>query len=132
MSDLTEDSHSSNTGKRKKRSKNKKRFSDGQVKSLESMFETDSRLEPAKKLEVARELGLQPRQVAIWFQNKRARWKLKQIQRDYTILRANYMTLDSQFDALNKEYQSMLIQVRNTCYTLNISCIKFLTFIFIF
>ncbi|KAK7332713.1 hypothetical protein VNO80_29468 [Phaseolus coccineus] len=113
MSDLMEYSHSSNAGTKKKRSKNKKRFSDGQVKSLESMFETDSRLEPAKKLEVARELGLQPRQVAIWFQNKRARWKLKQIQLDYTILRANYKTLDSQFHALNKDYQSMLIQLQN-------------------
>lgn len=136
MSDIEEYSHSSNAGTRNKRSINKKRFSDGQVKSLESMFETDSRLEPAKKLELARELGLQPRQVAIWFQNKRARWKLKQVQRDYTTLRANYNTLDSRFDALNKEYQSMLTQVRTTCDTLlilylrytNISYIKFLTF----
>ncbi|WVY95260.1 hypothetical protein V8G54_034348 [Vigna mungo] len=113
MSDIAEYSHSSNAGTRKKRSINKKRFSDGQVKSLESMFQTDSRLEPAKKLELARELGLQPRQVAIWFQNKRARWKLKQVQRDYTTLRANYNTLDSRFDALNKEYQSMLTQLQD-------------------
>ncbi|CAJ1976021.1 unnamed protein product [Sphenostylis stenocarpa] len=112
MSELMKCSHSSNAATRKKRSKNKKRFSDGQVKSLESMFATDSRLEPTKKLEVARELGLQPRQVAIWFQNKRARWKLKQIQQDYTVLRANYKTLDSQFDALNKEHQSLSIQLQ--------------------
>ncbi|XP_027353194.1 homeobox-leucine zipper protein ATHB-7-like [Abrus precatorius] len=97
---------------RKKRSKNKIKFSDEQVKSLESMFETDSRLESTKKLELARELGLQPRQVAIWFQNKRARWKSKQLQRDYTILRAKYNTLSSHFDALQKEHQALLIQLQ--------------------
>ena len=98
---------------RKKRStKNKRRFSDEQIKSLESMFQTESRLEPIKKLQLARELGLQPRQVAIWFQNKRARWKSKQLERDYSILRANYNCLASRFDALKKEKQALLLQVR--------------------
>nr|KYP71977.1 Homeobox-leucine zipper protein ATHB-12 [Cajanus cajan] len=76
------------------------------------MFERDSRLEPSKKLQVAKELGLQPRQVAIWFQNKRARWKSKKLQRDYTILRANYNSLASHFDLLNKEHQALLIQLQ--------------------
>lgn len=74
-------------------SKNKIRLNDEQIKSLESIFEADARLEPTKKLQLARELGLQPRQVAIWFQNKRARWKSKRLQRDYTILRASYNNL---------------------------------------
>ena len=96
---------------RKKKSKNKRRFSDEQIKSLETMFETETRLEPRKKLQLARELGLQPRQVAIWFQNKRARWKSKQLERDYSILRANYNNLASRFDALKKEKQALLVQV---------------------
>ncbi|KAL2942138.1 Homeobox-leucine zipper protein ATHB-7 [Bienertia sinuspersici] len=51
---------------------NKRRFTDEQVKSL-----------------VARQLGLQPRQVAIWFQNKRACYKSKQLERDYSNLKSN-------------------------------------------
>lgn len=96
---------------RKKKNKNKRRFSDEQIKSLESMFESETKLEPRKKLQLARELGLQPRQVAIWFQNKRARWKSKQIEHDYSILLSNYNVLASRFENLKKEKQSLLLQV---------------------
>ncbi|KAI4355286.1 hypothetical protein L6164_004075 [Bauhinia variegata] len=97
---------------RKKKCNNQRRFSDEQIKSLESMFETETRLEPRKKLQLAKELGLQPRQVAIWFQNKRARWKSKQLEQDYSILRANYNSLLSRFDAVKKEKQALLIQLQ--------------------
>lgn len=105
---------------RKKKNRNTRRFSDEQIKSLESMFETESRLEPRKKLQLARELGLQPRQVAIWFQNKRARWKSKQLERDYSILRNNYNNLASRFEALKKEKQALLIQVLIIFYNTNL------------
>lgn len=98
---------------RKKKNMNKRRFSDDQIKSLESMFESESRLEARKKLQLANELGLQPRQVAIWFQNKRARWKSKQIERDYSILLANYNSLASRFETLKKEKQALATQVLN-------------------
>ncbi|XVF22312.1 hypothetical protein REPUB_Repub12eG0162100 [Reevesia pubescens] len=100
------------TTTKKKKNRNKRRFSDEQIKSLESMFESETRLEPRKKLQVARELGLQPRQVAIWFQNKRARWKSKQLERDYSILQANYNNLASKFESLKKEKQALVIQLQ--------------------
>ncbi|MBA0802400.1 hypothetical protein Gohar_012698 [Gossypium harknessii] len=99
------------TPTKKKKNKNKRRFSDEQIKSLELMFESETRLEPRKKLQVAKELGLQPRQVAIWFQNKRARWKSKQLERDYTILQANYDHLASKYESLKREKQALLAQV---------------------
>ncbi|KAK9202158.1 hypothetical protein WN944_017368 [Citrus x changshan-huyou] len=99
------------TTTRKKKCKNKRRFSDEQIRSLELMFENETRLEPRKKLQLAKELGLQPRQVAIWFQNKRARWKSKQLERDYNILQANFNNLASRFEALKKEKQALVIQV---------------------
>ncbi|KAI4328958.1 hypothetical protein L6164_021268 [Bauhinia variegata] len=105
-------STSSPAAMRKKKSKNKRRFSHEQIKSLETMFESETRLEPRKKLQLARELGLQPRQVAIWFQNKRARWKSKQLERDYSILLTNYNSLASRFDALKKEKQALLLQLQ--------------------
>jgi hypothetical protein len=103
---------------RKKKNKNPKRFSDEQIKSLETMFETESRLEPRKKLQLARELGLQPRQVAIWFQNKRARWKSKQLEREYNKLQNSYNNLASKFESMKKERQTLLIQVLISNYQL--------------
>ncbi|KAA0048858.1 homeobox-leucine zipper protein ATHB-7 [Cucumis melo var. makuwa] len=96
----------------RKKSMNRRRFSEEQIKSLESIFESESRLEPRKKLQLAGELGLHPRQVAIWFQNKRARWKSKQLERDYSVLRANYNTLASRFEALKKEKQALSMQLQ--------------------
>jgi len=98
--------------KKKKRSKVKKRFSDNQIKLMESIFESKSKLEPYKKLQLAEEVGLEPRQVAIWFQNKRARYKSKQLERDYNILQANYNALASQFEDLNKENQSLASELQ--------------------
>lgn len=99
------------TRKKKSNKNNKRRFSDEQIRSLETMFESEARLEPRKKLQLARDLGLQPRQVAIWFQNKRARWKSKQLERDYSILRSNYNSLASRFESLKKEKQALVNQV---------------------
>ncbi|KAL2527520.1 homeobox-leucine zipper protein ATHB-12-like [Abeliophyllum distichum] len=96
----------------KKKSKIAKRFSDEQIKSLESIFKLDSKLEPSKKLQIARDLGLQPRQVSVWFQNRRARWKSKQIEHDYKVLKANYDDLYVQSESLMREKQSLRMQLQ--------------------
>lgn len=96
----------------KKKMKNKIRFSDEQIRCLETMFDSETKIESKKKVQLARELGLQPRQVAIWFQNKRARWKSKLLERDYSILMANYKSLASKFEVLKKEKQSLLVQLQ--------------------
>ncbi|GMI69557.1 ARABIDOPSIS THALIANA HOMEOBOX 7, homeobox 7 [Hibiscus trionum] len=100
------------TAKRKQNKNNKRRFSDDQIRSLESIFESESRLDPRKKFEVAKDLGLQPRQIAIWFQNKRARRKSKQLERDYNNLQDNYNNLASMFEGLKKEKQALLSQLQ--------------------
>lgn len=91
----------------------KKRFSEEQIKSLESMFATQTKLEPRQKLQLARELGLQPRQVAIWFQNKRARWRSKQLEHDYAALRSKYDALHSRVESLKQEKLALTVQVIN-------------------
>ncbi|XP_071697757.1 homeobox-leucine zipper protein ATHB-7-like [Rutidosis leptorrhynchoides] len=95
-----------------KNNKIQRRFTNQQIKSLETIFQSESKLEPRKKLQLAKDLGLQPRQVAIWFQNKRARWKSKQLERDYNVLRASYDSLSSRFDVLNRENQSLTLQLK--------------------
>ncbi|XWS50284.1 hypothetical protein CRYUN_Cryun12cG0075000 [Craigia yunnanensis] len=98
--------------KKKNEMKNERRFRDEQIRLLESIFESETKLEPRKKLQLARELGLQPRQVATWFQNRRARWKSKQIEQDYRTLRANYDNLASKFESLKKEKLSLILQMQ--------------------
>jgi regulator of replication initiation timing len=88
-----------NKGKNEK----KRRFNDDQIRLLETMFQTQTKLEPKQKLELARELGLQPRQVSIWFQNKIARWKSKQLEREYSVLKSNYDGLLKSVECLKKE-----------------------------
>ncbi|XP_009601707.1 uncharacterized protein LOC107810623 [Nicotiana tabacum] len=100
-----------NTEPSNKKSKDGKRFTDEQVKLLEFMFKLETKLEPRKKLELARDLGLQPRQVAIWFQNRRARWKSKQMEHEYRVLKAEFDGLNMQFESLKQEKESLLKQL---------------------
>ena len=100
-----------NPKKKKSKIENKRRFSDEQIRSLECIFESESKLEPRKKIQLARDLGLQPRQVAIWFQNRRARWKSKRIEQEYRKLRDEYDNLASRFESLKKEKESLQFEV---------------------
>ncbi|KAK7318651.1 hypothetical protein RJT34_03356 [Clitoria ternatea] len=90
----------------------KRRLSVDQVKALEKNFEVENKLEPDRKVKLAQELGLQPRQVAVWFQNRRARWKTKQLERDYGVLKANYDALKLNFDTLQQENQTLLKEIK--------------------
>lgn len=91
--------------------KNKNRFTHQQIKSLEIMFESESRPESKTKQQLAVELGLQPSQVSIWFQNKRSRSRSKQIEQDYCLLKSRYDTLASSFESLKTENRALLVQV---------------------
>ncbi|KAG7034213.1 Homeobox-leucine zipper protein ATHB-6, partial [Cucurbita argyrosperma subsp. argyrosperma] len=90
----------------------KRRLSVDQVKALEKTFEIENKLEPDRKVKLALELGLQPRQVAVWFQNRRARWKTKQLERDYGLLKANYETLKRSFDTLQQDNDALLKEIK--------------------
>lgn len=116
----SEDCVAGNMKKKKGKSKNmKKGFSDEQIRLLETMFESESKPDPRRKLELARELGLEPRQVAIWFQNRRARWKSKQVEQEYRVLRASYEKLLAEFESLKTEKLDLEKEVALIPFLLN-------------
>jgi len=89
----------------------KRRLGVDQVKALERSFEVENKLEPERKVKLAQELGLQPRQVAVWFQNRRARWKTKQLERDYGVLKTSFDALKQNYDALQRDKDALLKEV---------------------
>uniref|UniRef100_A0ACD5Y8K8 Uncharacterized protein n=1 Tax=Avena sativa TaxID=4498 RepID=A0ACD5Y8K8_AVESA len=95
------------------RGEKKRRLSTEQVRALERSFEVENKLEPERKARLARDLGLQPRQVAVWFQNRRARWKTKQLERDYNALRHSYDALRLDHDALRRDKETLLAEIKD-------------------
>ncbi|CAN4126747.1 unnamed protein product [Withania somnifera] len=93
-------------------SEKKRRLSVEQVKALEKNFEVENKLEPERKVKLAQELGLQPRQVAVWFQNRRARWKTKQLERDYNVLKANFDSLKHSYESLKHDNEALIKEIR--------------------
>nr|XP_029119326.1 homeobox-leucine zipper protein HOX4 isoform X1 [Elaeis guineensis] len=89
----------------------KRRLRVDQVKALEKNFEVENKLDPDRKARLAQDLGLQPRQVAVWFQNRRARWKTKQLERDYGALQARYEALKIDCDALRHDKEKLTAEV---------------------
>ncbi|CAI0549404.1 unnamed protein product [Linum tenue] len=92
----------------------KRRLSVDQVQFLEKSFEVENKLEPERKIQLAKDLGLQPRQVAIWFQNRRARWKTKRLEKDYDLLQSSYDTLKADYDGLLREKDKLKAEVINS------------------
>ncbi|KAL9255615.1 Homeobox-leucine zipper protein HOX5-like protein [Drosera capensis] len=89
----------------------KRRLTAEQVQFLERSFEAENKLEPERKVQLAKDLGLQPRQVAIWFQNRRARWKTKQLEKDYDALQASYNSLKADYEKLLSEKEKLKHEV---------------------
>lgn len=89
----------------------KKRLNLEQVKALEKSFELGNKLEPERKMQLAKALGLQPRQIAIWFQNRRARWKTKQLEKEYEVLKKQFEAVKADNDNLKAQNQKLHTEV---------------------
>ncbi|CAN1317175.1 Homeobox-leucine zipper protein HAT22, partial [Linum perenne] len=85
----------------------KLRLTKDQSALLEDSFNHHSTLNPKQKQALARQLGLRARQVEVWFQNRRARTKLKQTEVDCEFLKKCCETLTDENRRLQKELQEL-------------------------
>ncbi|XP_062194773.1 homeobox-leucine zipper protein HOX11-like [Phragmites australis] len=81
----------------------KLRLSKEQSAFLEESFKEHATLNPKQKQVLAKQLNLRPRQVEVWFQNRRARTKLKQTEVDCEYLKRCCETLTEENRRLQKE-----------------------------
>ncbi|XP_042435227.1 homeobox-leucine zipper protein HAT4-like isoform X1 [Zingiber officinale] len=88
-------------------SRKKLRLSKDQSAVLEESFKEHNTLNPKQKMALAKQLNLRPRQVEVWFQNRRARTKLKQTEVDCDFLRRCCETLTEENRRLQKEVQEL-------------------------
>ncbi|GJZ91263.1 homeobox-leucine zipper protein HAT22-like protein [Tanacetum coccineum] len=78
-----------------------------QTTLLEDRFKIHSTLNTGQKQELAKKLNLLPRQIEVWFQNRRARTKLKHIEQEYEWLKKCFETLKDENSRLKKELQEV-------------------------
>ncbi|KAJ8748709.1 hypothetical protein K2173_011257 [Erythroxylum novogranatense] len=88
-------------------SRKKLRLSKEQSLVLEVTFKEHNTLNPKQKLALAKQLNLRPRQVEVWFQNRRARTKLKQTEVDCEYLKRCCENLTEENRRLQKEVQEL-------------------------
>ncbi|KAK7407134.1 hypothetical protein VNO78_08791 [Psophocarpus tetragonolobus] len=67
-----------------------------QIQEMESLFKECPHPDDKQRLKLSHELGLKPRQVKFWFQNRRTQMKAQQDRADNVILRAENETLKSE------------------------------------
>ncbi|XP_031483653.1 homeobox-leucine zipper protein HOX27-like [Nymphaea colorata] len=85
----------------------KLRLSKEQYAYLEESFREHSTLNPKQKIALAKQLNLRPRQVEVWFQNRRARTKLKQTEVDCEHLKRCCETLTEENRRLQREVEEL-------------------------
>ncbi|CAI9095974.1 OLC1v1032025C1 [Oldenlandia corymbosa var. corymbosa] len=85
----------------------KLRLTKEQSRLLEESFRLNHTLNPRQKEVLAMQLKLKPRQVEVWFQNRRARSKLKQTEMECEYLKRWFGSLTEQNRRLQKELEEL-------------------------
>ncbi|XP_022738572.1 homeobox-leucine zipper protein HDG5-like [Durio zibethinus] len=74
-----------------------------QIQELEAVFKERRHPDNKQRMKLSQELGLRPRQVKFWFQNRRTQMKAQQGRSDNVILRAENESLKNEFYQLQGE-----------------------------
>ncbi|KAL1560281.1 homeobox-leucine zipper protein ATHB-52-like [Salvia divinorum] len=95
----------------KQQNKEKKRLGEEQVRLLEWNFNFNKKLDPEHKSRLALELGIPPRQVAIWYQNKRARDKIQGLEVEHKGLQVQLESVLIDNSRLRKEVERLKVEL---------------------
>ncbi|KAF9588682.1 hypothetical protein IFM89_014403 [Coptis chinensis] len=90
----------------------KNRLTEEQLRLLEASFNHEKKLEPERKFQLAYELGMPPKQVAIWYQNKRARWKTQNIELDYRAIQLRLESVLADRGRLQREVGRLSVELQ--------------------
>lgn len=90
----------------------KRKLNPEQLNLLEQNFGNEHKLESERKDRLASELGMDPRQVAVWFQNRRARYKYKKMEEEYSKLRTLHESLTLEKSDLESQVCSIVPRSR--------------------
>ncbi|KAG2261698.1 hypothetical protein Bca52824_068777 [Brassica carinata] len=85
----------------------KLRLTREQSRLLEDSFRQNHTLNPKQKEALAKHLMLRPRQIEVWFQNRRARSKLKQTEMECEYLKRWFGSLTEQNYRLHREVEEL-------------------------
>ncbi|XP_006290380.2 homeobox-leucine zipper protein ATHB-17 [Capsella rubella] len=85
----------------------KLRLTREQSRLLEDSFRQNHTLNPKQKEALAQHLMLRPRQIEVWFQNRRARSKLKQTEMECEYLKRWFGSLTEQNHRLHREVEEL-------------------------
>ncbi|XP_061343072.1 homeobox-leucine zipper protein HDG5-like isoform X2 [Gastrolobium bilobum] len=79
-----------------------------QIQEMEGLFKECPHPDDKQRLKLSHELGLKPRQVKFWFQNRRTQMKAQQDRSDNVILRAENETLKNENYRLQAALRSII------------------------
>ncbi|XWS62199.1 hypothetical protein CRYUN_Cryun07bG0190300 [Craigia yunnanensis] len=79
-----------------------------QIQEMEAVFKECPHPDDKQRMKLSQELGLKPRQVKFWFQNRRTQIKAQQDRSDNAILRAENESLKNEFYRLQAELSKLV------------------------
>ncbi|KAL4281605.1 hypothetical protein GQ457_03G021010 [Hibiscus cannabinus] len=79
-----------------------------QIQEMEAVFKECPHPDDKQRMRLSQELGLKPRQVKFWFQNRRTQMKAQQDRSENVILRAENESLKSEFYRLQAELSKLV------------------------
>ncbi|GAQ81475.1 homeobox protein [Klebsormidium nitens] len=92
----------------------KKKLPKDQVKELEAMFQSGYTGAPEGRSAIGKKMCITERQVAIWFQNRRARQRSKQLGNDFEMLKKDFRMVFLENQVMRKELAELRARVAET------------------